>query len=322
MKHVKIILALLFALGGIVTTRAQTDDSAGANTIITVQRGTNIVRTVIPGTNTVIIIQQGTNIVGTVVPGTNAQPIFRPTLPPLPAATPTPTPVVMVASHTNHVSKADTNRWASTLTAGLTLTRGNSDLLLFTAKITTQKKDPKNEYLLEADAAYGENDHINNADSLHGAEQYNHLFTDTFYGFANLDALHDGIQGIEYRFSINPGAGYYFIKDKTTSLVGELGPGVVTEKLEDVDSTYASMRVAEHLDQKLSPTSKCWEKVELISQINEPDNYYVNFEAGMETAITKKMSLQVTFDDDYVHQPAAGRVPNDIKLVSGITYKF
>ena len=181
---------------------------------------------------------------------------------------------------------------------------------------------PKDEYLFEADAAYGENDNVNNADSLHGSAQYNHLFNPKFYGFANLDALHDGIQGIQYRFSVNPGAGYYFIKTKPTSLVGEIGPGIVTEKLADTQSTYASMRLAEHLDQALSPTSKCWEKVELISQVNQPGNYYVNAEVGVETAITKKLSLQVTFDDDYVNDPASGRKPNDIKLVSGIAYKF
>ena len=42
----------------------------------------------------------------------------------------------------------------------------------------------------------------------------------------------------------------------------------------------------------------------------------------METAITRKISLQLTLDDAYVNRPAAGRTDNDVKLVSGIAYKF
>jgi putative salt-induced outer membrane protein YdiY len=291
MNRVKIIIAVLLACAGIVTGRAQTNN-VGTNTVITIQQGTNIVSTVLQGTNSQITVKQGTNQVVTVTVGTK------------------------------NVAKPATNQWATTVAAGLTLTRGNSDVLLFTSKVASVKKNAKDEYSLEADASYGENNGVDNAETLHGSAQYNHLFSEKFYGFANVEGLHDGIQDIRYRLSINPGAGYYFIKSKATSLVGEIGPGIVTEQLNDVQTTYASMRVAEHLDQALSPTSKMWEKAELISQVNEPDNYYVNAEIGMETAITKKLSLQVTLDDDYVNDPAAGRVPNDIKLVSGIAYKF
>jgi len=291
MKRTKIFVALLVALASLVSGRAQTND-VGTNTVITIQQGTNVVGAVLQGTNSQITVKQGTNQVVTVTVGTN------------------------------NVEKVNTNRWVNTAAAGLTLTRGNSDVVLFTAKVTTQKKEPKNEYLLEADAAYGENNGVNNADSYHGSAQHNHLFTERFYGFANADGIHDGIQDIKYRFSLNPGVGYYFIKDKMTALVGEIGPGIVTEELSDTGTTYADVRFAEHFDQKISPTSKVWEKAELISQVNQPDNYYVNAEIGIETAITKKISLQLTLDDDYVNVPASGREPNDVKLVSGIAYKF
>jgi len=242
------------------------------------------------GMDTIVTIRQGTNVITTIIQGTNA--------------------VVTIQQGTNPAA------------AGLTYTRGNSDILLFTAKIQSQKKDLLNEWLLEADATYGENDSVNNADSLHGSAQYNRIFSDRFYGFDNADALHDGIQNLKYRASMSPGAGYYFIKDKSSDLVGEIGPSGVAEDRGDETDYFLSLRVAEHFDQKLSDSAKLWEKAEFIPEVNKPANYIMNVEVGMETAITRKISLQLTLDDAYVNRPAAGRTDNDVKLVSGIAYKF
>jgi len=223
---------------------------------------------------------------------------------------------------TNTLVKPTEYPWVSQAAAGLTIARGNSDLLLFNAKIGTQKKTPVNEYTVGADATYGKSDGVENADSLHAGGQYNRLFNDKFYGFINADGLHDGIQDIKYRVALNPGVGYSFIKNKTTTLSGEAGPGIVTQKLGQHESTYADVRLAEHLDQVLTTSAKLWEKAELITQASKTDNYYANFEVGIETAISKTLSLQLTLDDGYVNEPATGRKKNDIKLIGGVAYKF
>ena len=221
-------------------------------------------------------------------------------------------------------SLATTNQypWVSEAAAGVSISRGNSDLELFNAKIGTKKKTPVNEYILGADGSYGKSDGVENADSIHGNAQYNRNFNDKFYGFVIGDALHDGIQDIKYRLSLNPGAGYYFIKSNATTFSGEVGPGVVTQKLGDDQSTYADVRVAERFDQVLTPVAKMWEKAELLTQVSKLENYYVNAEIGVETAMSKTMSLQLTLDDSYVNQPAAGRKSNDVRLIGGISYKF
>src|SRR5881628_1691679 len=81
--------------------------------------------------------------------------------------------------------------WETTAAAGVTLTRGNSKTLLATANILSLRKWEQNEVRLGADAAYGENNSIKNNESIHGFGQYNRLFTDRFYGYARVDALHD-----------------------------------------------------------------------------------------------------------------------------------
>jgi hypothetical protein len=54
------------------------------------------------------------------------------------------------------------------------------------------------------------------------------------------------------------------------------------------------------------------------------DNYIVNFETGAEAALNKsnKLALRAVIDDSYDNVPAKGRLKNDLKLITGITYHF
>ncbi len=235
-------------------------------------------------------------------------------------------------SVTPFVKKA---RWESTAGLGLTLTRGNSDTVLVTANFLTQKKDPITEWAFGADGAYGENKvettvgntttsrDVKNNESLHAFGQYNHLFNERFFGYARIEGLHDGIADLDYRLTLSPGAGYYFIKQKETTLAGEAGPGLTLQQLGGAATTYATLRLAERFEHKFaSHGARLWQNIELLPQVNKVDNYLVNAEIGIAAPLSKKISLQTYLDDNYVNEPATGRKANDVKLVSGITYKF
>jgi putative salt-induced outer membrane protein YdiY len=303
MKRLIAVVAVVAVVAGVFSAPAAANAGPGTNSVVLAPQGTNALTLVTQGTNAVVVVSQGTNSVTFVTQGTNAVVLIRQTTRP---AAPPP----------------KTNGWNSLVAAGLTLTRGNSDTVLFTAKALTQKKDEHNEWLLQADGAYGDNNSVNSADSLHGLAQNNHFFTPRFYSYANADALHDGIQALSYRVSLSPGAGYYFIKDKRTTLSAELGPGIITEDRGGEDETYMSLRMAEHWEQKVTPTAKLWEKAEILPQINHFDNYTADIEFGVDTAITKRVSLQVVLDDNYVNEPAPGRRNDDVKLVAGLAWKF
>ncbi len=212
--------------------------------------------------------------------------------------------------------------WETTAALGATLTRGNTRTLLVTGNILSEKKWDKNEARLGADATYGEDHDVKNAESIHGFGQYNRLFTDRFYGYARLDALHDDIADVDYRLTLSPGVGYYFIKTPNTSLSGELGPGFIYEKQGGRTHGYPTLRLAERLEHKLNDRVKLWESVEYLPQVDKFSNYIINSEAGIDTAMTKKMSLRVFVVDTYHSEPAPDRQKNDLKLVAALAYKF
>jgi putative salt-induced outer membrane protein YdiY len=213
--------------------------------------------------------------------------------------------------------------WNSTAGAGLTLTRGNSDTLLVTANIETDKKTPKNEFDLGADGSYGEANSVENVDTLHGFGQYNYLFSDGFFGYVRVEALHDGIADLQYRITVGPGAGYYFIKETNTTLAGEIGSSFVTQRLGGMDTSYDTLRLAERYEYKFANYgARFWQSVEVSPQVDRFDNYQVIAEIGIEAAITKAVGLKTFVQDNFNNEPAANHQKNDVKLVSGISVKF
>lgn len=215
-----------------------------------------------------------------------------------------------------------TNHWEKSAALGLTLTKGNSDTLLFTADVLAARKWTADELNLGASASYGENSSIKNNETLRGFGQWNHLFTDRFYGYLRAEALHDAVADVEYRVTLSPGVGYYFIKTDRTRLSAEAGPGVVFEKQGAVEKEYFTARIAQRLDHKLNDKARIWESIEFLPQLDDLNNYIINAEVGVEAALTKKLSLRVYAQDTYDREPAAGRKQNDIKLVSSIALKF
>jgi putative salt-induced outer membrane protein YdiY len=213
--------------------------------------------------------------------------------------------------------------WKSSITAGLSLTSGNSDSELATLKFVSDKKTPADEYSLDADGAYGKANGVQNNDSVHGFGQWNHLFSERMFGYLRLEGLHDDIADLRYRATLTGGVGYYFIKDKQTTLAGEVGPGVVVQRVGDSDNTFGTLRLAERFEHKFTGNNaRVWQSVEILPQVNKVSDFLVNAEIGAEASIAKNLSLQVCLDDSYNSEPAGGYKRNDIKLVSGVTYKF
>jgi putative salt-induced outer membrane protein YdiY len=218
--------------------------------------------------------------------------------------------------------------WETTAAAAATLTRGNSESFVATLSLDTKRKWEKNEAYLGISGGYGEstvNDvNTKNTEFVQGYGQYNRLFTERLYGALRVDGQYDGIAGIEYRFKISPLLGYYLIKNDKMTLAVEGGPSLIYEHLEGQQAHgYWAARFAERFEYKLTATTRLWESVEYLPKVDEWDkNYLLNFEAGIETSITKKWSLRVVFQDQYASEPAPGRKENDMRLLAGTAYKF
>ena len=231
--------------------------------------------------------------------------------------------------------------WESSAHAGVTLTRGNSKNFLGTMGVNSSRKWSKDEALLGASAGYGESTAVNRADGendvttksedyIKGFGQYNYLFTERFYGGLRLDAIHDDIADVNYRFTLSPLAGYYLVKNPATTLAVEAGPSFVYEQVGGEEQSYLGARLAERFEHKFPGGARIWQTAEIIPQVDDVENFIFNFELGVEAPLTNKVSLRAVLTDTYDNQPAevsgaAGtrtKLKNDVKIVAGLAYKF
>jgi hypothetical protein len=103
----------------------------------------------------------------------------------------------------------------------------------------------------------------------------------------------------------------------------EAGGAEVLEQLGGIDNSYATLRLAEKFEHKFSGHgARVWQNFEILPQVDNFNNYIINAEIGIEAIIARNLSLQSYIDDSYDNQPAFGRLKNDVKLVTGISYKF
>ena len=231
--------------------------------------------------------------------------------------------------------------WETAASVGVTLSRGNSKSFLASAGINTSRKWSKDEILLGATGGYGESTAVKRADGLDdvttksddylkGFAQWNHLFTPRLYSGLRIDALHDDIADVNYRFTFSPLAGYYFIKTPATMLAAEVGPSYIYEDVGGEENGYLGARLGERFEHKFKSGARIWQTAEIIPQVDDVENFIVNLELGAEAPLTKKLSVRAVLQDTYDHQPAevtgAGgtstKLKNDLKLVAGLAYKF
>ena len=212
--------------------------------------------------------------------------------------------------------------WESSAGLGVTLTKGNSDTLLFTADAKTVRKWERNELSLAAGAGYGENDGTQNVGFAVGSAQFNHLFSDRFFVFGRVAAQNDAIADIDYRVALTAGAGYYIVKNERHEWSVEVGPGYLWEKKGGVTDSYPTLRIAEQSKHKITDRARIWQKVDFLPDLTDFANFILAAEVGVESDITKSLSLRVVLQDIYNNRPAVDRKKNDLKLVAGVAYKF
>jgi hypothetical protein len=107
-------------------------------------------------------------------------------------------------------------------------------------------------------------------------------------------------------------------------LSAEIGPGYIREQLGDETESFITLRMGEKFHYAISPVAKVWETIEFLPQVDNFNNYIINFETGIDAALTKdkNLSLRTVLRDSYNSFPAAGRLRNDLQVITGLAYKF
>ncbi len=219
-------------------------------------------------------------------------------------------------------ASGNAEEWKSSFDLGATLTEGNSESLLVTMGFVTEKIEKQNEYRANLFYTYGEEASNATNDELFGNAAWRHLHSDKFYSGARFDFRKDEIAEIDYRAALTGLFGYYVIKDSSTSLAFEGGLGLTYEELGGISNNYVHAYIGEFFEHKFNDKTKIYQSLSLVAPVDNTDAHLVVGEIGVETSLSDTLSLKVYVQNKYDAQPAAGKDDNDLKVVTGISYKF
>jgi putative salt-induced outer membrane protein YdiY len=216
----------------------------------------------------------------------------------------------------------------NTLSAGVTMTDGNSRTLQANAAVLSEgEKEKLGAVRAGAEANYGESTvgggKETTVDNARGFANAKKTISPRTFGYADASALYDRIALIAYRAAAGPGVGAYALKNDRTSLSVEVGPSYVWEEVAGVRAQYPALRVAERLDHAISATAKAWQAAEYLPKAVNPGDYLLNAELGVEAAVNARLNLRLVLQDKYDSTPgerASGESlkSNDLTLIAGV----
>jgi len=219
-------------------------------------------------------------------------------------------------------ARSEDGRWKSNISLGLNAARGNADSLFTNFLFDAERKRTEDILRGNLSAAYGETDDETTANEIMISSQYNRTVTaKTFWSLMGSAEFND-ISGIDYRYTVAPGYGYYFIKEEKRLLELSGGLAYVGEKFDTGEKEdYISMFISERFDLQMK-NSKLWNNLMLIPEISDFSNFILKGEIGFESGINERLGLRLLLKDIYDNSTQPGRDNNDIMIMSLLTYRL
>jgi len=224
-------------------------------------------------------------------------------------------------------ASAATNRLETTLSAGATLTDGNTKTQQGNLRFASEgERDKLGSFKVGFNGNYGETKKdsveattINNAKGFANVKK---TLSEKTFAYFDLTLDHDDIADLNYRLTAGPGLGVFLVKSDNDKLSIETGPTFISEDKADVQDEYLALRMAESGERRFPNRSKIWESVEFLPHADDLSRSLLNSEIGIEAAVNNHLSLRMVLQEKYDSDPGEDLENNDLSLIGGLSLKL
>ena len=206
---------------------------------------------------------------------------------------------------------------------GLVMIKGNS--VQNNLNIKTDNKFTLGNWAAKLGGAYtyGSSKKVTNAQSISLYLRLDRSLSERLSAFISTNRDRNAFAGFIYKFYTQGGFRYEFIKDDTSTLVGELSGSRLREKdlsLKAQDSYLG--RVYGLYEYKFNSTASAQLWLELLPNFTNSKNYFANTELSITSMISQVLSLKVSHLYNYRNLPPLNKIKEDQKTVASIVAKF
>lgn len=221
--------------------------------------------------------------------------------------------------------------WRALFTAGASVSSGNSDSTTINLSGEAVKATTTDKLTVNARALYANNDGADSDKRLSAGTMYQRDLNERIFGFGQFDALRDEPANLSSRASVGGGLGYHVIRRDDLTFDVSAGLGYTRERYlvpEIVDGqsrdrySNTELLIAEESTHKFSETTTFKQKLTLLPNLRNSDQYRAVFDAGLSVAMTKSLSLTATVSHRYDSDPGPGLRKGDTLFITGVSYRI
>ena len=203
----------------------------------------------------------------------------------------------------------DGKAWKDEAQLSYVKTDGNTEVTILSAKnLLTYQATEKIKLDWSALARFAETDVDGNTEK--SAERYatelrlEYAITERFYTAAYGGWLRDKFAGIDDRYYIGPSVGYKFLIGPKHFLRTEAGVDYVKEDyVDNTDDDYMRGRVFGEYAFAFTEKTRFSQSLEYLHAFDNSDNYNINSETAIVTALSDKLSLKTSCVVNYDNEP-------------------
>jgi putative salt-induced outer membrane protein YdiY len=215
--------------------------------------------------------------------------------------------------------------WNGSLSAGLSLTRGNRDTSNFTVAFDVAH-DRKRGNVFKADGLYlrGKSEANLTGDQLRLSLRDEVTFKGRGFLFGQARYLRDRFKGIDYVVAPAAGIGYKVLQDNGASLGLSGGVGGVWERDQQGGlSNSVSMTFDEKLSYQVSSNASLTQSFAALWKTEDVTDALYTFNAGLAAGISARAQLKVELLSTYKNRPTGNALrKNDAALLMSVVYKI
>ena len=234
-----------------------------------------------------------------------------------------------LASQAQVTVKPD-GQWRSLLTAGASLSSGNSNSTTVNLSGETVKASETDKLSLNARVLYVKNDDSESEQRYSAGAHYQRDLNERIFGFGQFDALRDEPANLSSRYSVGGGLGYHVIKrdDLTFDVSGGLGYTAERYLAPEIKDGVSRSRynntellIAEESTHKISDSTTLKQKLSVLPNLRNSGEYRAVFDGGVSVAMTKRLSLTATVSHRYDSDPGPGLKKGDTLFITGVSFR-
>jgi len=226
--------------------------------------------------------------------------------------------------------------WSGGSNFGFALARGNSETTNVALGFNALRKTTNDEWTVTLAQLFAQDNKLNTttANSFIGLIRYDRNISKRWFVFGTFSGMYDELQQLNYRILPGAGIGFHAIATDRTTLDLLGGIGYTRESYYNgTVNNLASALIGDEFAYKITKTTTFTQNLYYLPSINQPvyvpgpgqshpDNYRINFTAGIATKLNGWLTANANFLDQYISQPVPGNKKNNVVFTTGLGFTF